>query len=113
MSNCSITVYRLINAGAAFDTGSDITVTTNAVSDTLNIPAGGAAIAGVMVASGTLRTSSWTGLSENTDVALDAIHSSSAASAAFAATQTALEIKDTFSGTPNGAALVMASWGPA
>lgn len=118
MDNCAIIVYRLANVSATIsDTGSDITLTGNAVSDTLNIPAGGAAIAGVCFLGTAARTVSWTNITETsgTDGTIEGNTTRSGAHDTFTSTQTALTLTATASGTlnGNGGALVMASFGPA
>lgn len=109
MSQCGIGVYRVIGAtSAANDTGSNYSATSNLLADTLNIPAGGIAIAG----NGTdgTATTTWVGVTEDHDGVVEGDQVYSGASDEFATQQTGL----TISANPTSGSrhrLVMASWG--
>jgi len=114
VGNCGIVVYALYNsATVATDTGSSL---ADPMSDTINVPANGVAVAsccGRIVAVGTTYT--WAGLTENVDATIeDAVSDTthSAASKAFTAAQVGLTVSSTPSGTNAAQAMVVASFGP-
>jgi len=112
MLDCAIAVYRLINAGSAYDVQTDITLTSNAYSVSIDVPASGAAIGTVITGGSAARTFVWTGLTEDVDATIESTITYSSASDAFATTQTGLTVTAQASGTTTAGALVVASWGP-
>lgn len=113
VTNCSITIYRLINAATtAYHVQTDNTVTTNALSVSLNIPGFGAAVGGVhFLTGGSPATTTWTGLTEDVDGTVEADVSRSSASGRFASAQTGRTVTATASTGVEGA-LVAASFKP-
>lgn len=112
--NCAIGVWAIYSAGAAASNTNSATG-TGVQSASLNIPAGGVAIAFVNLAGsgGTPRTVTWANLSENFDATIEGSISYSGSSAAFVAQQTGLAITATASGGLDRGAIIAASWGPA
>jgi hypothetical protein len=113
MGYCTIDIYRLLNASAtAYHTATDITATANALSASLNLIANGAAI-GVFINGGTtaVRTTTWGGITEQTDRVVELNLSASTAANTTATTQT-LTISATASGTIDRFALALASFQP-
>lgn len=107
--NCGIGVIAVYNgASTANDTGGS--TDTSAPSDTLNIPANGAAF-GVTSINGNTRTSSWSNLTEHYDGSVESSNYHSGASATFATEQTGLTITDTLSGSGVNVAMAIASIG--
>lgn len=105
--SCHIGIWRMLRSSStAFDTGGGI---GNNPSDTINIPAGGAACA-VAYSAGASPTTTWTGLTERFDNVVDT-QTGTGASSSFSTTQTGLTVQATF--TSNGfEAMSVASWGP-
>lgn len=106
-NRCGIAVYALYGAGSstAFDTGS---ATADPYSDTLNVPANGVAIAAAADTNNT--TATWTGLTEDSDTAIESTYHG-CASAEFTASQSAMTVTCDVAATTAGA-MVCASWGP-
>ena len=114
MGNCSISLYRLIGASStAHDTGSDIALTGNALSDTMNVVSQGVLIACVdWLGNGAARTTTWTGPTEDVDETIEGNFTYSSASKLYVTTQTGITITATASGTLTAAALAIASFKP-
>lgn len=116
MDNCGITVYRLINAATtAHHVMTDVSVTANALSGSLNVIGFGAVIGGVKWESNTDRTNTWSGLSltEDVDAVIetgDATYSS--ASNTFNTTAASQTVTATASDTVDAGALVAVSHKP-
>lgn len=85
---------------------------TQIISQSINVPAGGVAFAGVC--DGDNATASWSGLTERVDATFaDDPQIYTAAALAFAAAQTPLSVTCTLSsGTGSGGTSVYASFGP-
>jgi hypothetical protein len=114
MGYCTIDIYRLLNASAtAYHTATDITATANALSESLNLIANGAAI-GVFINGGTtaVRTTTWTNITEQTDRSLTEFNLSASTAANTTATTQTLTISATASGTIDRFALALASFQP-
>jgi hypothetical protein len=112
MVHCSIDVYRLVGASATtYHTATDITITSNAESASLNLVANGAAIGVFHTNGGATRTTTWTNLTEQTDRVVEAPYATSTAANATTETQ-ALTITATASGSLDQAALALASFRP-
>lgn len=111
-SRCGINWWRLVGAGAAaYDTGSNTTAGATSLADTLNIPAGGGALA--ISDNKDNATTTWTNLTKRgTDLVIEGTSKMSGADASFAAAQTALAITANYSGSAE-ATIAMASFGPA
>ena len=107
MQKCAVGSYAMYGAGSSTPTATATDI-ASAFSQTLNIPANGAAFA---VAGNQFNTTaSWAGLTENYDTAIGS-ETETGASAAFAVEQVGLTISATFSGGTDGA-MVMAAFGP-
>jgi hypothetical protein len=107
-SRAGIGVWALYGAAAAaFDTG---TSTADPMTDTLNVPASGAAIG--YFAGNDNTSATWTNLTENFDEAQESTITQSGASATFAAAQTALAITATPGTAINNHGFVLASFSP-
>jgi len=120
MTRLGFTLIRMTNVlDLAFDTKTDITVTGNALSNSLNISAGGVAIGVVQFAgNGGTRTCAWTSLAtEDQDETMESASNKtiSVAHDFFATEQSGLTITATASGSvdANGNALSLASFSPA
>lgn len=107
MQNCSVGSYAMYGAGSSTptDTATDI---ASAFSQTLDVPAGGAAFAVAGVQANT--TTTWAGLTERYDTAVDA-ECNTGAGVAFAAAQSGLTVSATFGAGTDGA-MVTAAFGP-
>lgn len=98
-------------ASAASDTATGGAATpSNPYSTTIDIPAGGVAVAITNINDTGGGTVTWAGLTEDVDVTVDANTMHSGASDAFASTQTSLSVSVTGSGTPDASALAVASF---
>jgi hypothetical protein len=103
---CFISLFAMYNADTtAHDTGT--AANADPLTDTLNIPAGGVAVAGAQVIGNC--TFTWTNLTEGNDTS-SGTWAQSAASAAFATQQTALSITADPSAGSSGQRLVLASF---
>lgn len=112
VSRCGIIIYRLVGINpTAYDTGSDITVSADAVSDTMNVTAGGVIIGGV-VHRGTVtaRTTSWTNVTEDVDETVEGDTTQSSGNVKSGGAQSGLAITATASGALDSAALVLVSY---
>lgn len=100
MRHCGISVYRLINAGAVFNTATDITIGgSNDLSASINIPGGGCAIGSVIGnGSAAVRTWTWTNLTEDVDATIEGATSYTTASDVFTGAQTSRTVTATASG---------------
>lgn len=104
-TSCGIGVYKVVGASASIsDTASDTGASPSA---SINIPAGGVAVACMYDSSG--GTSTWTNLTEAYDEVMESTDVHTGARDAFAAAQTGLAVS-TDSGQADGV-LVVASWG--
>lgn len=114
MTSCAISLYRLIGASSTVhDTGSDITESGNALSDTINVVSQGVLIACVnWEGSAGARTTTWTGPTEDVDTTIEGNFTYSSASKLYLTTQTGITITATASGTLAEAALAIASFKP-
>lgn len=111
---CRIAAYRATTINpTATDTGTDTTAASSQVSDTIDVPAGGCAVAVTMVAIVTPPTTwTWGGVTEDHDATVETSASVSGASSAFAASQSGLSVTATYIGTNIEPALAIAAWGP-
>lgn len=108
MVRCAIMAYRATGINAtAYDSDSS---TSGNPSVSLDIPASGFAIGGGLTAAST--TTSWTGLTEDTDGTLESFVTYSSAHDEFPSGETGRTITMTF-GSSTESAGVFASWGPA
>lgn len=98
-----------LKSKTAADTGSDNTVTSNALSDSVNIPANGICVAVAYGAGSGNRTTTWTGLNEDFDE-LSESQTPTAASANFTTARTGETITATFSGAVSNSGLFIASF---
>lgn len=113
MTICGCVIYAMTGASTtAHDTGSDITPSGSDMSDTINVAANGAVIAGVHMNQSPTLTASWTGVTEDVDQAVSGNNTISAAHDEFASTETGRTITATLSASPSIAILCVASWGP-
>ena len=114
MFSCGIGVYRLtgLQSATASATASDVTITSDAVEASLEIPAGGCGIGYVYwLSSGTAtRTASWTNLTENFDELTEGGTFDEMHSGAMSTTAGTSSRKATASGGILKAVLVLASW---
>lgn len=106
---CVVELYRAtgIEASAhatATDTGSPFT-------QSIDVPAGGVALAGGQSAG--ISAVSWSGLTERSEALVESVMRYSSASGEFAAAQSPLAITATVTGTANGPTFVFASFAPA
>lgn len=108
---CVVGVYSIANLSSTTptDTASDDTLTTNALSDTINISAGGVCIGVAYTGGGNSRTTTWAGITENFDTLVE-LNTATGACDNFAAAQTGLTVSATFSGTSSEASLFAASF---
>jgi hypothetical protein len=108
---CAIGIWRMLkNSMTAFDTGTSV---ADDPTDTLNIPAGGAAIGIAHDPSGSSSTTSWVGLTESFDTAFDpSTNTVTGATGSFATQQTGLTVTANFSAPAGLSAGAFASWGP-
>lgn len=112
MTRCGIDVYRVANAKTtAYDTATDITITSNAESASISQIAGGAAIGLFATSSGTLRTTAWTNMTEQTDRELESQKAASSAMATASSTG-AVTVTATANGAIDAAALAIVSFQP-
>lgn len=115
MGDCNIALYRCLGVGSvtATDTGSDSAtgVPSEALSDTLNISAGGIAV-GVSQNDISIATATWGNLTERFDEQTANTNDMSGASAEFATTQTGLTISCTWNNDLVRSVLAMASYPP-
>ena len=112
MGEAAISVYRAVGIASitAYDTGSD---TTDPMTTTIDIPAGGFAVAVSSVACGSLTT--WTGLTEDVDFSYGDLCGAntsflSSASDTFVSAQTGLTVTSDLSAGEGLDAMVVASW---
>lgn len=106
---CGIGVWALANANTVVDTGTSI---TDPATDTLTVPANGAAIGYGFHSGLSAATATWTGITEDFDEVIETLHTHTGASAAIAAGG-ATAISCDWSVAPDaGAAFCLASFGP-
>lgn len=111
-ADCAIGVWAIYGAGSsATDTGAS---TANPLTDTLNIPVGGVAIAAICrVDTSTAKLTNWTNLTEQYDATQEANIIYSGASDAFVSGDASRTITATpASGTPISGAFVNVAYGP-
>ncbi len=108
---CSVSVFRLLDAAATAHATSSATNSSAAVSASIDIPAGGVAIAAAYNNGNTTYT--WTNLTERTDQGGSGVNTFSTACDDFAAAQAALSITATQASNNPPQALVIASFAPA
>lgn len=106
---CGIAAYRLVGIDSITpaDTGTSV---ANAPTTSLDIAANGVGIGMAMTQAST--TTTWTGLTEDSDFTPESVITASSASLFPGTTQTGLTCTGTFS-APNASAGVFASWNPA
>lgn len=106
---CGIGVWAIYGAGsAAHDTA---TSTASPGSVSLDVPAGGVAIAACTAQNPV--TTTWSGLTENYDENIESgDQSHSGASLAFESAQSGLSITSTYSATPSARSMAAVSFGP-
>lgn len=108
----SVDIFRMVGASSATasDTaGAELASSSAAVSVTLDIPAGGGAVALAAAYDGA-GTFTWTGLTEASDRVIDGDATSSAAVDVFSAAQTGRTISADPSATPTFHGVLAASW---
>lgn len=107
-----IATYSMTGASSEIpsSTASDTTLTGNDLSASIDIPANGGAIAGV-IANSTPTSTTWTNLTEFNDQIVEDQTIQSSASDNFASAQSGRIVTATFAGTPAEYALVVAAWG--
>ena len=118
VQNAGVAVYRLIDAGAVYNTATDNVSTADAMQANINIPAGGCAIAiAGFDGSVAARTCVWTNLTEDVDTTVEGTNTISTASQTFDVAQTSLSITAQASGALAGtngsfSSFAVASWSP-
>lgn len=115
MQRCVVGIYRTVGSSgvAASDTDTDLTLTSQALTATIDVPAGGSAIGVCWNASGGTSSVAWTNLTEDYETAPETVsNATSGAHSNFASAQTALAITTTFDAGVARGALAIASWGP-
>ncbi len=115
MQRCAVMIYRMVGASSAVpnDSQTDTTLTGQVLSVSMNCPANGVIIGAGFSASGGTAASTWTGITEDADAALEtAANNYTSASLAFVAQQTGLTVSATFDASVARACLATASWGP-
>jgi hypothetical protein len=109
-NTCGIGSYSLYGAAAA--ASATASNTSNPLSTTINIPAGGVCIGTVQQYGGS-QTWSWSGLTEDFDSTMGGSRPFSGASTASSGGVTGQTVTATPSGSPSGQTLALASWAPA
>lgn len=111
VSNCSMFFYRLVNESSSspYDTASDITLSGSTLSANLSIPSNGVAIGVAIHKTLPLTTFSWTNLTEDVDLVLQANYGRSSAHQNGLASGT-LTVTAVASNTPNDGGLNLMSW---
>ncbi|MFA5768360.1 MAG: LamG-like jellyroll fold domain-containing protein [Bacteroidales bacterium] len=104
-----IGVYRVTSLSSATASDTAGYISTADPTNTLDIPAGGFAVAVALTNSG--GTTTWTGLTEDFDGTLETFVTYSGASKSFLDAQTGLTITADFSGATSEAVASFASWG--
>lgn len=108
---CGISIYRVTGINPTpTDVGTDVTLSSNALSTVLAVPSGGVGLAIAMYAgNGGARTFTWTNLSENFDATIEGSETFSGAMTTVAGSSTRTA---TASGTGFNGTLVVSAWGP-
>jgi len=108
---CHVSVFRLLDAAATAHDTDSATNSSAAVSASIDIPAGGVALAAAFDNGNT--SYAWTNLTERWDIGSGSLNTFSSAADAFASAQTGLSITATQASNNAPQALVVASFGPA